>query len=63
MSGNTNIESSAALNNPHVWVVRDGKPQPIQVTLGSTDGKLTEIKSGQVTPGMPLIVEALKEGK
>jgi HlyD family secretion protein len=63
MSGNMNVESSAALNNPHVWVVRDGKPQPIQVTLGPTDGKLTEIKSGQVTPGMPLIVEASKAGK
>jgi HlyD family secretion protein len=56
-------ESSAALNNPRVWVVRDGKPSPIPVTTGSTDGKLTQIRSGQVTPGMPLIVEVLKEGK
>jgi hypothetical protein len=31
--------------------------------VGATDGKLTEIRSGQVTQGMPLIVEALKEGK
>jgi multidrug efflux pump subunit AcrA (membrane-fusion protein) len=36
---------------------------PISVTAGSTDGKLTEIRSGQVKPGMPLIVEVLKEGK
>lgn len=56
-------ESSAALNNPRVWVVRDGKPSPITVATGSTDGKLTEIRSGQVTPGTPLIVEVLKEGK
>jgi HlyD family secretion protein len=60
---NANVQSSAALNNPRVWVVRDGRPSPISVTVGATDGKLTEIHSEQVTPGMPLIVEALKEGK
>jgi HlyD family secretion protein len=60
---NANLESSAALNNPRVWIVRDGKPSPIPVTTGATDGKLTEIRPGQVTPGMPLIVEVLKEGK
>lgn len=60
---NANMESSAALNDPHVWIVRDGRPFPIAVTLGATDGKSTEIRAGQVTPGMPLIVEALKEAK
>jgi HlyD family secretion protein len=60
---NANVESSAALNNPRVWVEKDGKPSPISVTTGSTDGKVTEIRSGQVSPGMPLIVEVLKEGK
>ena len=59
---NANTESSAALNNPRVWVVREGRPSPISVAVGATDGKLTEIRSGQVTQGMPLIVEALKEG-
>src|ERR1035441_9326122 len=58
-----NAESSAALNNPRVWVARDGRPTPISVTVGATDGKVTEIRSDQVTPGMPLIVEVLKEGK
>jgi HlyD family secretion protein len=61
MNRSANTESSAALNNPHVWVVRDGKPLPIAVTLGATDGRLTEIRSGQVTSGTPLIVETLKE--
>jgi HlyD family secretion protein len=56
-----NTESTAALNNPHVWVMRDGKPFPISVTLGATDGKSTEIRAGQVTPGTTLIVETLKE--
>lgn len=62
-NGTANTESTAALNNPHVWVVRDGRPFPIAVTPGATDGKSTEIRSGQVTPGTPLIVEELKERK
>jgi HlyD family secretion protein len=60
---NANTESSAALNNPRVWVARDGRPSPIVVTVGASDGKQTEVRSGQVTAGMPLIVETLKEGK
>lgn len=60
---NANAESTAALNDPHVWVLRDGKPSPISVSVGASDGKLTEIRSGQVTSGMSLIVEAMKEGK
>jgi HlyD family secretion protein len=54
-------EPPAALNNPRVWVLQNGKPSPIPVTLGATDGKFTELKSGNVTPGMPLIVETLRE--
>ena len=63
MNQNAKAESSAALNNPQVWVVREGRPSPIPVTVGATDGKVTEIRSAQVTPGMLLIVEALKGGK
>jgi HlyD family secretion protein len=53
----------AALNNPRVWIVRNGEPSPIAVTLGATDGKFTEIKSANVAPGQELIVEALKDSK
>jgi HlyD family secretion protein len=63
MDQSASAPSTAALNNPRVWVVRDGRPSPIPVAVGATDGKLTEIRSGQVTQGMPLIVEAVKEGK
>jgi len=62
-SNQGNKESTAALNDPHVWVAREGKPFPISVTPGATDGKFTEVRSGQVTPGTPLIVEVMKEGK
>jgi HlyD family secretion protein len=63
MNGNKQDDSSAALNRPRVWVVRNNEPVAIPVSVGSTDGHFTEVKSGDVTPGMPLIVEALKESK
>jgi len=56
-------EAPSALNNPRVWVVRDGKPVAIPVTIGASDGKFTEIKSSGLTDGMPLIVETLKDSQ
>jgi len=63
--GGTQKESDApaALNNPRVWIVRNGSPSPIPLVLGATDGKFTQVKSGNVTPGMELIIETLKEAK
>ena len=56
-------DAPAALNNPRLWVVENGRPSPIPVTLGATDGKFTEIRSGNVSPGAALIVETLKDAK
>ena len=61
ISENKDTSPTAALNNPRVWIVRDNKPFPISVTLGATDGRFTEIDSGNVPSGTPLIIETLKE--
>lgn len=39
-----------------VYVLRDGKPVPVAVTLGITDSRNTEIVSGELKPGDLLIV-------
>jgi len=44
--------------NQKVWVLRDGAPVAIPVTIGSTDGRITEIVKGEISPGQPLIVDA-----
>ncbi len=46
-----------------VWVLRNGRPVAVSVMTGATDGKVTEVKSGDVAPGLPLIVdvEAVKQ--
>jgi len=40
----------------HVWTLREGEPQPVQVSVGSTDGRMTEITGGDIEPGMELVV-------
>lgn len=40
------------------WLAEDGKPQPLDVTVGITDGRFTEaIESEALQPGMAIIVD------
>ncbi|MBI4756195.1 MAG: efflux RND transporter periplasmic adaptor subunit [Betaproteobacteria bacterium] len=41
-----------------VWVLRDAQPVEIPVKTGASDGRMTEIRGGDVEPGMELVVEA-----
>lgn len=40
-----------------VWTLRDGVPEPIAVQVIATDGTLTQIAEGAVSPGMELLVD------
>lgn len=46
-----------------VWILRDGQPVSVPVTVGSTDSRLTEITSGELKPGMQVIVETAEPKK
>jgi HlyD family secretion protein len=46
-----------------VWTLRDNEPVAIGVTTGASSGIMTEIISGEVTPGMPLIFESVLKGQ
>jgi HlyD family secretion protein len=41
---------------PHVWIVRDGRPVSVTVTLGLENDSFAEITSGDVKPGDQVIV-------
>jgi len=43
--------------SPRVWVLREGKPVPIELIVGATDGEMTEVASGEVEPGLELLVD------
>lgn len=46
-----------------VWILKEGKPSPLSITIGSTDGTLTEVTAGEIKPGTPLVIELIKGGQ
>ena len=42
-----------------VWVLREGQPTAVPVTVGPTDGRMTEVTGGEVREGMQVITEML----
>ncbi len=43
-------------SEPHVWILRDGEPVEVKVTLGITDGRMTEITTSDLAANTPVIV-------
>ncbi len=46
-----------------VWVLRNGRPQAIDVTIGDTDGKVTQILKGGIEPDMNVIVDSMTSSR
>jgi HlyD family secretion protein len=40
-----------------LWVLRDGKPAALRVSVGASNGRMTEVTSGNLEPGMKVITE------
>ncbi|MFA7387105.1 MAG: hypothetical protein WCZ87_05535, partial [Thiohalobacteraceae bacterium] len=43
-----------------VWVLRDGVPTEIMVSVGVSDGLFTQVVSGDLQPGMRLLTDLTK---
>jgi HlyD family secretion protein len=46
-----------------VWTLADGKPVAIPVTVGASDGRMTEVVSGNVKPGLDVLTDVLQQAK
>jgi HlyD family secretion protein len=42
-----------------VWMLTNGAPVSVQVTIGVSDGRQTEVKSGDIAPGQIVIVDQM----
>jgi HlyD family secretion protein len=42
-----------------LWILKDGQAQAVAVTIGASDDTMTEIVSGPIEPGMPVIVDTM----
>ena len=49
--------------SPRVWVLQHNEPTPIDVVTGPSNGRMTEITQGPLTPGMQVITEAVTPKK
>jgi HlyD family secretion protein len=46
-------------SNRTVWVLRDGEPAAVDVEIGVSDGRRTQVVKGDIAPGTPLIVDTV----
>jgi HlyD family secretion protein len=53
------VRSSSSVAQPRVWVLDAGVPKPLDVRTGVTNGKYTEITSGELKDGTEVITEAI----
>ncbi|MFC5526558.1 efflux RND transporter periplasmic adaptor subunit [Rhodanobacter ginsengisoli] len=42
-----------------VWILRDGRPVAVPVTIGASDGKMSEVTGGDLKAGMKVIIASL----
>lgn len=51
---------AAAADERVVWVLDNGTPAPVVVTIGISDGRVTEVLEGRIEPGTSLIVDIVR---
>lgn len=56
-SANQGRDANVNKNKQRVWILQNGSPVPISVKTGSSDGQMTEILTGDIKPGLPLLVD------
>jgi HlyD family secretion protein len=53
----------AEAKQPHVWMLREGKPEILMLKTGMTDGVMTEVKEGKLELGMAVVVDVIEAKK
>ncbi|MEJ2344000.1 MAG: efflux RND transporter periplasmic adaptor subunit [Gammaproteobacteria bacterium] len=56
-------EASGAEGRQRVWILSDGRPVAVPVTVGASDGQMTEVLAGKVSAGTPVLVDAVQVSK
>ncbi len=64
-SGSRQPDDAAAANKKQqrVWILKNDQISAVPVTIGATSGNWTEVKAGDLQPGMEVVVDVLAEGK
>jgi HlyD family secretion protein len=62
-SVSSKLAGTARGSEQRVWVLREGQPVEMTVTVGVTDGRMTEVLAGALEPGMHVITEITQFAK
>lgn len=54
-------ENSLPEGKRRIWTLANGQPSPVTVSVGASDGKMTEVTGTDLAPGMAVIVDTVKE--
>jgi HlyD family secretion protein len=41
-----------------VWILSEGKPIPVEVKTGASDGTRTKLLAGELQPGQAVVIDA-----
>ena len=55
-------KTDAAVKTRQIWILKDGSPEAVDVTTGISDGRMTEVASEQLAPGMAVITDQRSAG-
>lgn len=57
------VDAQSAAKGDNVWVLENGRPTPVSVTIGLSDGEFTEIKSGALSADAVLIIDVVRQAR
>jgi HlyD family secretion protein len=57
------VKAGAQQKGVGIWILEQGKPKRIPISIGISDGNYTELVSGNIKEGQELIVESLTTAK
>jgi HlyD family secretion protein len=55
-------DATANRKQQRIWTLKNGQLSAIPVTIGSTDGSMTEVVTGDIEPGTVLVVDTVSVG-
>jgi HlyD family secretion protein len=62
-SGNKQLENNTDKKQQRVWMLKDGQLLAVAVTIGSANGGMTEVLSGDIKPGTAVVVDTVSPVK
>ena len=57
----TRQQTATNKKQQQVWILKNGQPIAVPITIGSTNGSITEVTAGEIKPGMDLLVDFMEK--